>query len=318
MRVRAILASALALAIVVSGGLARAGVPIQTVVTFNPAAGEFPEGLAIDKTGDIYVSLVGPVDEIRTFSPDGTQSTLAHFAVPGFGPLGIAIDASGAVYVAVASFEAATQGVYRVRPDGTSQRLTGTGGIQFPNGLAFDHLGNLYATDSILGAVWRIQRGGSAEIWFQSPLLEGNGAAGLGFPLGANGIAFRNNEIIVSNTEGARLVNIPVQPDGSAGSPTVMAEGAALFGADGIALDVHGDVFVAVNPQSMLLRVENDGSITSLAAAADGLNNPASLAFGTGMGNRKSLFVTNFAVFSSAPTPALLKVAVGEPGLPLP
>jgi hypothetical protein len=36
------------------------------------------------------------------------------------------------------------------------------------------------------------------------------------------------------------------------------------------------------------------------------------------MGDRKSLFVTNFAVFSSAPTPALLKVAVGEPGLPLP
>jgi hypothetical protein len=108
-----------------------------------------------------------------------------------------------------------------------------------------------------------------------------------------------------------------VQPDGSAGSPRVMAEGPAIFGADGIALDVHGDVFVAVNPQSMILRVGNDGSITTLAAAADGLNNPASLAFGTGMGNRKSLFVTNFAVFSSAPTPALLKVAVGEPGLPL-
>ena len=141
MRVRAILASALAFAVVMSGGLARASVPIETVVAFNPAAGEFPEGLAVDKRGDTYVSLVGPVDEIRAFSPDGTQSTIAHFAVPGFGPLGIAIDASGTVYVAVASFEAATQGVYRVRSDGTSQRLTGTGGIQFPNGLAFDHRG---------------------------------------------------------------------------------------------------------------------------------------------------------------------------------
>ena len=90
MRVRAILASALALAVVMSGGLARAAVPIETVVAFDPSAGEFPEGLAIDKRGDIYVSLVWPVDEIRAFSPDGTQSTLAHFAVPGFGPLGIA------------------------------------------------------------------------------------------------------------------------------------------------------------------------------------------------------------------------------------
>ena len=191
-----------------------------------------------------------------------------------FRSAGDRIDASGTVYVAVASFEAATQGVYRVRSDGTSQRLTGTGEIQFPNGLAFDHRGNLYATDSILGAVWRIQRGGPAEIWFQSPLLEGNGAAGLGFPLGANGIAFRNNQIIVSNTEGARLVTIPVQSDGSAGSPSVIAEGPTLFGADGIALDVHGDVFVAVNPQSTLLQVGNNGSITTLAAAADGLEQP--------------------------------------------
>jgi hypothetical protein len=40
--------------------------------------------------------------------------------------------------------------------------------------------------------------------------------------------------------------------------------------------------------------------------------------FGTGKADRKNLFVVNFAIFSATPTPALLKVAVGEPGLPLP
>jgi hypothetical protein len=37
-------------------------------------------------------------------------------------------------------------------------------------------------------------------------------------PLGANGIAYRQNEIVVGNTERARLVRIAIEPDGSAGS----------------------------------------------------------------------------------------------------
>lgn len=316
MRARGVVAM-LAFVILLSGGLAYASVSIQTVVAFNPAAGEFPEGVAADVQGNVYVSLIEPVGQIRKIGPSGTQSILAHFAVPGFGPLGLAVDAAGNLYVAVATFDPATRGVYRVLPDGTSERLPGTDQILFPNGVALDQRGNVYATDSIGGAVWRIPPGGSAGLWIQNPLLEGNGTAGLGFPIGANGIALVRNAITISNTEGARIVRVPVMPDGSAGTPSVLAEGSELFGADGIALGVLGNTYVAVNPQSSLVRVANDGSITTLASAADGLNNPASLAFGTSMGNRKALFMTNFAVFSSSPTPALLKVAVGEPGAPL-
>ena len=316
MRARGIVAM-FAFVMLLSGGLAYASVTVQTVVAFNPAAGEFPEGVAADVRGNVYVSLVEPVGEIRKIGPTGAQSVLAHFPGPGFGPLGLAVDAAGNLYVAVASFEAATRGVYRVLPDGTTERLPGTDQILFPNGVAVDPRGNVYATDSISGAVWRIQPGGSAEVWIQDVLLEGNGAVGLGFPLGANGIALARKVITVSNTENARIVRVPVLPDGSAGTPSVLAEGPELFGSDGIAVSVLGNTYVAVNPQSTLLRVDSDGSITTLATAADGLNNPASLAFGTSMGNRKSLFMTNFAVFSSSPTPALLKVAVGEPGAPL-
>ncbi|HXJ65413.1 MAG TPA: SMP-30/gluconolactonase/LRE family protein, partial [Actinomycetota bacterium] len=181
-----------------------------------------------------------------------------------------------------------------------------------------DKQGTIYATDSISGAVWRIPRGGSAAIWAQSPLLQGNGAAGLGFPLGANGIALRHGRVIVSNTEGGSLVRIPVERDGSAGTPAVIAQGPNLFGADGVALSVHGNIYVAVNSQSTLLCVDPGGSITTLATSADGLENPASPAFGTGMGERKTLFLTNFAVFAASPNPALLAASVGEPGQPLP
>lgn len=316
-RVRVLMA-VLVLAIVAGGGTANASIPIQTVVSFDPSAGEFPESLTVDKTNDVFVSLVNPVGDIREFRPNGDSSVFAHFDVGGFGPLGLKVDPSGIVYVAVSSFDPATRGVYRVRSDGTSARLPGTDGMAFPNDLALDKRGNIYATDSIGGAVWRIPRGGSAEIWFQSPLLQGTGAFGLGFPLGANGIAIRHEQIIVANTEGGRIVRIPIQQDGSAGTAVTIADGPSLFGADGIALSVHGDIYVAVNPQNTLVRVTSTGSIETLATAVDGLDNPSSVAFGSGKGDRQSLFLANFSVFSASPHPGVLKVAVGEPGQPLP
>jgi DNA-binding beta-propeller fold protein YncE len=302
---------------VLTVGVARASAPIETVVAFNPAAGQFPEGVAVDVTGTAYVSLISPVAQIRTIDRSGGQSVLAQFPPVGFGPLGLAVSSAGDLYVAVASFDPATRGVYRVAPDGTTARLPGTGGILFPNGLTLDPRGDLYATDSIAGAIWKIPRGGSAAIWFQSALLAGDGSVGLGFPLGANGIAYGKNEVVVTNTEGAKLVRVPVLPDGTAGPASVVAQGAALAGADGVALDVFGDAFVAVNPQNTLIRVAPDGAITTLGTAADGLDNPASVAFATSHGERKTLYITNFAVFSAAPKPALLRTGVGVPGMPL-
>jgi sugar lactone lactonase YvrE len=302
---------------VLTVGVARASAPIETVVSFNPGAGEFPEGVAVDARGVAYVSLIAPVAQIRTIDRAGGQSVLAQFGAAGFGPLGLAVNSAGDLYVALASFDPATRGVYRVGPDGSTTRLPGTGAILFPNGLALDPRGDLYVTDSIAGAVWKVPRGGTAAVWFQSPLLAGNGSVGLGFPLGANGIAFGKNEVVVSNTEGAKLLRIAVLPDGGAGAASVVAQGAALAGADGVALDVFGDAFVAVNSQNTLLRVSPDGSASTLATGADGLNNPASLAFGTSHGERKMIYITNFSVFSAAPTPALLRLEVGVPGEPL-
>jgi sugar lactone lactonase YvrE len=318
MRFRGIVAVLIAaFALVLGSGVAQASVPIQTVVSFDPAAGEFPEGVAVDVRDTAYVSLINPVAEIRKISPGGTQSVLAHFDVPGIGPLGLAVDASSKrLYVAMSTFDPATRGVYLVRPDGSSSRLRGTGKILFPNGLALDPRGDLYVTDSIGGSVWKIPRGGSAHLWVHSPLLTGTGAIGLGFPIGANGIAVQKHAVMVTNTEKAKVVRIPVRHDGSAGTPTVIAKDPALFGADGLALDVFGNAYVAVNSQNTLVRLGRGGSLTTLATAADGLDNPASLAWGTSKGDRKSLFITNFSAFSSSPKPGLLKAAIGVPGQP--
>jgi sugar lactone lactonase YvrE len=305
-------------------GAATASGHVQFVATFNPALGELPEGIAVDKRGSIFVSM-GPLGQIREIRPDGSESVLATLAPPG--PItitGLAVDAPGTVYAAVQSADPAVSGVWQVTRDGVVSRLPGSAAIVLPNGLAFDKVGNLYVTDTILGAVWRIPPGGSAELWSLDPLLAGDGSAPLPFPVGANGIAYRHGVVYVSNSELGRIVRIPVEHDGSAGTPTVLAEHPALISADGIALDVHGNIYVAVIFQSTIARLAPNGSgLTILATAADGLDFPSSLAFGTGRGDRQSLFFVNFAVgplFGLPPGagPGVLKLAAGVPGLPLP
>ena len=296
---------------------------LETVVLYDPAIGELPEGIAVDKTGNLFVTLA-PLGQIRKITPDGVETVFATLdptiVPPAVGAIGLAVDAPGDVYACLMSLNPSTHGVWRISRDGYFQdRLPGTDQILFPNALAFDKVGNLYVTDLVMGAVWRIPPDGMAEVWIQDALLEGNGSLGLGLPLGANGIVYRHGEVLVANTEGARIVRIPVLGDGTAGTVEVILENPILKSTDGIALDVRGNIY-AVTSFGMLLRISFDGgSVDVLATAADGLDEPASLAFGTGKGNRKSIFFTNFAFFQDGGAgPSVMKIGVGVPGLPLP
>jgi sugar lactone lactonase YvrE len=291
-------------------------------VAFDPAAGEFPEGIAADKTGSLYVSMF-VLDQIRRIDSTGAQTVFTQL-VRGAAPAGLRLDASGTLYVAASGFNLAvgqtdptTRGVYRVGQDGSAERIPGTEAILFPNDLTFDKRGNLYVTDPAGGAVWRIDRNGAVERWADDPQLQGTGEL-LGFPYGANGMAFSHGRLVLSNTERGLLVEIPIEPTGDAGELTVLAASPLLIGVDGIALDVHGNVYAAVNGQNTLVAARIDGSIDALATAADGLNQPSAVTFGTGARGRQTLFLLNFAVFSPAPTPGVLEITVGAPGQPLP
>jgi sugar lactone lactonase YvrE len=321
-RIRGIIVAALAAALFVPAASAAADDHVETFATFDPAAAEFPEGIAIDKTGNVYVSMI-ELDQIWKIDRSGSRSIVSEFAA-GSGPAGLAVDPTGTVYVAVSAFDPATgqppalKGVYRVARDGTNEHLPGTEVIAFPNDVTLDEQGNVYATDTAGGAVWRISKDGSVAIWKDDPLLAGDGSFGFGFPIGANGIAVRQNKIIVANTERGLLVEVPVRPDGSAGIPTVLAESPLLVGVDGIALDVHGDVYAGIGVQNLVIRVSGDGSVRTLATGEDGLNQPSTLAFGTVAGDQQALFVANFSLFSPQPTPGVLKLRVGVPAMPLP
>ena len=297
---------------------AGAGHHVAWLIHYDRQVPELPEGIAVDKPGNVFVGLDVP-GQIRKITPGGDESVFYDFGVAGV--LGLAVDAPGRVYAGLATFDPQTQGVYRVSRDGAmAERLPGTEALTFPHALAFDKRGNLYVTDSIWGAIWRIPRGGSAEVWLQDRALVGTGEIPvIPFPVGANGIAYRQGNLFVANTEKAHILRIPVLKDGSSGVPETVAAGPELFPLDGIGLDVHGNIYALVIAQSKLVRVTPEGAITTLATAGDDLDFPASPAFGTGKGERQTVFVTNYAIGPpGGPGPGVLMVDVGVPGLPSP
>jgi sugar lactone lactonase YvrE len=234
--------------------------------------------------------------------------------------------------VATSTAQSSQGRLWRFDDDGGApERLPGTEAIGFPNGLAFDRGGNLYVasssegsspTGAFLGGIWRISRDGSVDRVLVDDALGGTGEL-IPSGVGANGIAYRNGVLYVTNTERGRLLRIAVRQDGSLGTPTVIASGADLVGADGLALDLHGNVYVAVISQSKVVRVTPDGDIRLIADASDGLDWTSSLAFGRAPGTEETLYAVNFAIgtqFGNPPGagPALLAIDVGVRGQSLP
>ena len=185
---------------------------MQVVASFDEAQGQNPEGIAIGRTGAIFVS-VSPLGDVWRIPPGSTiPSPSATLTGSHRAQISGSSDSRsivfGNVYGAVQSANPEANGVWRFdRFTGDATRLPGTAGMGIPNGLAFDKQMNLYVTDSARGAIWRIPWGGEAAIWLQDPALTGDGSLGLG--LGANGIAVQRGVFTVTNTERRTILRIP-------------------------------------------------------------------------------------------------------------
>jgi sugar lactone lactonase YvrE len=297
---------------------------VDVVVSFSESAGQNPEGLAIDNAGNTFVSM-SPLGQLWKIPAGSTTPEVfgsVSGIVPGqdFGLLGLATDARGNVYGAVQAADPDVNGVWRFdRRTGDATRLAGSEAIQVPNGLAFGKRGNLYVTDSLLGAIWRVPPGGEAAVWLEDPLLTGDGS--LGLFVGVNGITVRHRVVTVTNTERHTLLTVPVDANGTAGDLSIHSS-FSNFNPDGLALDVHGNAYVAMNVQNTIVSVTPDGSQT-IVAEGDPLDFPSSVAFGNAKGNRRNLFIVNFSIgelfgIEGGFGPALLRTTIGAPGAPLP
>jgi sugar lactone lactonase YvrE len=182
-----------------------------------------PESIAIDKTGNAYMSMF-QTGEVRKIAPDGTQSTLA---VLGSGPN--------------ASFP--------------GRRL---------GGLAVDAPGNVYAVLGDIPAtrgVWRISPDGTAAH-----------IAALPSALAPNDLAFdARGNLYVSDSLAGTIYRVTRDGSVAVWSADPLLTGtfaicgsfpAGPLGANGLAFDKHGDLFVAITSVAAIVRipVAADGS----------------------------------------------------------
>ncbi len=276
----------------------------STLVAFSSDAREFIEGVAVDADGNVFASVTSQGRLVRISA--GSKTAEDFGKVEGlqegdFGLLGLTVDDGGNVYGAAVSKNPAANGVWRFdASSGDAQRVQGTEKISFANSVIVDG-DNVYVTDTVgpggKGAVWRIPPDGEAAIWAQGGLLAGNGSAGFGFNLGANGIDVQGDTVYVGVTETAKIVAIPLEEDGSAGEARIFADlskaapGGKPAAVDGIDIDDDGNIYVATPLIHSVLKVSFDGkTISTVADANDNLDGPASVAIG-----EDAVYVANFS-----------------------
>ncbi|MEU1631095.1 hypothetical protein ABZ746_38820 [Streptomyces sp. NPDC020096] len=269
----------------------------QIVKHLDLATGQQPENLTIEANGsiDLTMSFARQIDRL---TPDAKLHVLATLPAPPAGtdvPLtgrafigGIVQALDGTFWVLYSAGTDDLNGVWKLPPGGSPTRVAAMPAGSVPNGLSL-HDGSLYASDSSLGAVWRIPlRGGAPVIWTTAPEL----AAATPGNFGANGLKIHDNAVWVTNMDRGTLLRIPIDCHGAPGAVHTAATGLATV--DDFTFTGDGDtVLVANNQGSEVELVRADGSHTVVLTAADGLQNPTSIAR-----RGDTVYVANAAYFT--------------------
>lgn len=302
-----------------------------------PDGVRFPEGITADpKSGDVFVATFdappnNQPNKLLRFDRNGRLEASRDF---GNTPLlGLEFDRdSRKVYIAnVGNFANVDSKIQRIaanfngattiedvavippvgapaprtvpNPDGSSDTITFGSGARVPNAMVLDSHGNLYVSDSFQGAIFRIndaahcQTPCPVDTISHDPLL-----ATAGFPpFGANGLALGDDgkTLYIANTGDDRVLRLDLtRPPLSTDAVSVFAE--SLNGADGIAFDKRGRLWVAANQADEIVGLNAIGRVVAKLGDFQGIRSdgtvrgllfPASLVIVD-----DEIFVTNLAL----------------------
>ena len=267
------------------------------------------EGLTGDADGNLYSTgrNANPCPVYRVAASGGSAAVVGNVPAP-CAPSGLAFGPDGRLYIAD------DDQILVVAPDAAAPPLATVyaTGVPGTNGVAFDRDGNLWTGDGTTGQgrVWRIGTDGVATEAFRiQPMVNSVGVGreartlppGTAQPLVANGVAFdHDGSLLVADTARGALWRVPLGRHGEVLAPTgcdstftantlcldnIWVQHPYLEGADGIALDRAGNVWVAANERNALVVVSQNGNVSEVfrnpADAATKLRNGGPLEFPT-------------------------------------
>jgi sugar lactone lactonase YvrE len=108
----------------------------------------------------------------------------------------------------------------------------------------------------------------------------------------ANGLEFdRNGVLHVADTARGAIWKVVIGADGKGGKPSLLAQSPLLEGADGLAFDSRGDLWVVANERNALITVTANGAVRELTknGSQGPLEFPAGIVF---VGN--TAYIANF------------------------
>jgi sugar lactone lactonase YvrE len=335
--------------------LARLGASATWTTVFTSTGGI--EGLT-GADGRLYVAERGSPCVVRRIDPQTQTSAVVGEVHAACSPSGVAFGPDGRLYIT--GIGSGQSEIWALTPgDASSEAVPFATGVPQANGIAFDRAGNLWASDGNLrkGIVYRVgPEGGAGVEMFRIPPL--TNASGIGRQnatvqggtaraqdIVANGIAFTpDGDVLVADTARGAIWKVQLDVGGNPTSPTgcdptytadtlclddVLVEHPYLEGADGIALDRAGRIWVDANERQAIAVVEKDGTVTEFFRnpVVGGLRNAGPLETPTSPfllgktlcttssnGNRRD----NFPPAANNGTVACMDQPLDTPGLPLP
>jgi sugar lactone lactonase YvrE len=182
---------------------------------------------------------------------------------------GVEFNREGDLFIATGPFsEVLRVHAADLNPQKPARPQTFATGTEGANGIAFDKQGNLYISGGRSGKIYRVgPAGGAAQLYADIPafvrkLPDGKSEQATV----ANGLAFDSKgALFVGDTARGAIWKISIGADGKPGKPEKIAEGPLLEGADGIAFDRTGKLWVTANERNALVTVSPDGKVEEVA-----------------------------------------------------